>query len=147
MEEAPRATKKCPFCTETILADAKKCKHCGETLDPALKASRQSKDPLDFDLDTGLPSRRSPVRPSGQPRGKARDGMRKFGWFCVVFAVVIFVGTILYMREMNRVYRVLCSQGTYYACGKSAEGGPGFLAAGIVGGLGVLILAIRRPEK
>jgi len=29
--------KKCDFCSETILADAKKCKHCGEFLDPKLK--------------------------------------------------------------------------------------------------------------
>jgi predicted nucleic acid-binding Zn ribbon protein len=26
-------TKKCPYCAEAILADARKCKHCGEMLD------------------------------------------------------------------------------------------------------------------
>lgn len=36
MEEAV-ATKKCPFCAETILADARKCKHCGEIVDPTLR--------------------------------------------------------------------------------------------------------------
>lgn len=36
MEEA-LATKKCPFCAETILEDARKCKHCGEIVDPTLR--------------------------------------------------------------------------------------------------------------
>lgn len=32
------ATKKCPACAETILAEARKCKHCGETI-PELPAT------------------------------------------------------------------------------------------------------------
>lgn len=28
--------RKCPFCAEEILADAKKCKHCGEFVNKAL---------------------------------------------------------------------------------------------------------------
>ena len=31
------ATKKCPYCMETVLAEAKKCKFCGEILDPVLR--------------------------------------------------------------------------------------------------------------
>ena len=31
------ATKQCPYCMETINAEAKKCKFCGEILDPALR--------------------------------------------------------------------------------------------------------------
>lgn len=34
-------TKKCPYCSEEILADAKKCKHCGEYLDDALRPKVQ----------------------------------------------------------------------------------------------------------
>lgn len=37
-------TKKCPYCSEEILADAKKCKHCGEYLDESLKEKAQSKN-------------------------------------------------------------------------------------------------------
>ncbi len=30
-------TKRCPYCAELILEDAKKCKYCGEFLDPSLR--------------------------------------------------------------------------------------------------------------
>ena len=35
--------KRCPFCAEEILADARKCKHCGEYLDDSLKEKNSSK--------------------------------------------------------------------------------------------------------
>ncbi|OGU27074.1 MAG: hypothetical protein A2057_02715 [Ignavibacteria bacterium GWA2_35_9] len=34
-------TKKCPYCSEEILIDAKKCKHCGEYLDDTLRPKIQ----------------------------------------------------------------------------------------------------------
>ncbi len=42
-------TKKCPFCAESILIDAKKCKHCKEFLSPSYQNNRISspeKNPL-----------------------------------------------------------------------------------------------------
>ena len=37
--EVQSLLKKCPFCSEAILMDAKKCRYCGEFLDPQLKTS------------------------------------------------------------------------------------------------------------
>jgi hypothetical protein len=33
----PNGTRRCPYCSEEILASAKKCKHCGEFLDSGLR--------------------------------------------------------------------------------------------------------------
>jgi hypothetical protein len=35
-------TKKCPFCAEEILREARKCKHCGEFLNAASEISQQA---------------------------------------------------------------------------------------------------------
>lgn len=38
----PNESKKCPYCSEQILADAKKCKHCGEILDAGLRKQKHA---------------------------------------------------------------------------------------------------------
>lgn len=39
-------TKKCPFCAEEILEEAKKCKHCGEFIDGNVKNEpKKEKEP------------------------------------------------------------------------------------------------------
>lgn len=37
-KEIQNRLKRCNFCSEIVLAEAKKCKHCGEFLDPELRA-------------------------------------------------------------------------------------------------------------
>ena len=39
LDSANTTTKKCPFCAEEILVDAKKCKHCKEFIDAPLNDS------------------------------------------------------------------------------------------------------------
>lgn len=41
-------TKKCPFCAETILFDARKCKHCGEFLDLSIVNDRYTTTNVGF---------------------------------------------------------------------------------------------------
>jgi hypothetical protein len=41
-DEVRSELKRCSFCSEIILLDAKKCKHCQEFLDPELRASAVS---------------------------------------------------------------------------------------------------------
>jgi hypothetical protein len=44
-EAAPKPTKKCPDCAETVLADARVCKHCGYRFAPVASSEPATKPP------------------------------------------------------------------------------------------------------
>ena len=68
-------TKKCPFCSEQILSDARKCKHCGEFLD----ASLRSPPPAVIS---------QPKIPIQVPATKTNSAVSVICWIIVVFCVL-----------------------------------------------------------
>jgi len=75
--------KKCPFCSEAILTDAKKCRYCGEFLDPQLRAAAQSSSQSKW--NPAIAALLSLIVPGGGQiyRGKIRQG---FLWLFAVAA-------------------------------------------------------------
>jgi hypothetical protein len=74
--------------------------------------------------------------------------MRTLGWFCVVLAFIVLIGGIIAGRENMRAYSELCKEGKIWACMRDGMSTvtTGAIAAAILGGFGILILAIRRPS-
>jgi hypothetical protein len=77
-------TKECPFCAETILANAIKCKHCGEFLD-----------------GTSIRDKQSAASPKQvQARSSVADGARiGLGFFWVWVAIGIVIAAVVFLRE------------------------------------------------
>lgn len=74
--------KKCPYCAEEILAEAKKCKHCGEYLDATLRSEPPSQDSIP-------PEQKIVVE---QQRGCYSNGlMAALGTLIVVLIFVILI--------------------------------------------------------
>ena len=53
--------KKCPFCAEDVLYEARKCKHCGELLDPSLSSAQQNRPPIH--INNYVPPTPTPAKP------------------------------------------------------------------------------------
>jgi hypothetical protein len=87
--------KKCPFCAESVLFEAKKCKHCGETIDIALRVAEEAKrnasvSPTVFMNTGGGPSSSSSSSAATTPNGSTQNT----GCGCL-FLIIIAVFVIL----------------------------------------------------
>ena len=76
-------TKKCPYCSEEILIDAKKCKHCGEYLDSELREKQKSANSTEkkiivcLDTDTMRRTRESEPAFASQKQFTLKDGLSR----------------------------------------------------------------------
>jgi uncharacterized membrane protein YvbJ len=82
--------KKCPYCSEEILPDAKKCKHCGEYVDVALRAvedlkNRQSQPIINV------------AQSQSQSQSMPSDFKKQGSWLVlIIWAIVFFPIAIVY---------------------------------------------------
>ena len=88
--------KKCPYCAEKILPDAKKCKHCGEWLN--IEKSKIIK-PIEFE---------SPIDWFLKP---AEDGtpMKWFKYYVYIRPVLSIVVYIYYYRLLPSSFQLNCN--------------------------------------
>ena len=94
-KEIQNKLKRCNFCSEIVLAEAKKCKHCGEFLDPKLRTSplpEQKWNPVTVAL-------LSLLVPGGGHiyRGKPVRGFLWLIFVAVGYRVYLFPGIFLHL--------------------------------------------------
>jgi hypothetical protein len=76
--------KRCPFCAEAILLEAKKCKHCGETLDAALRAAEEAARAV------ARPEPAERRRPEQDRPVRAKRGLMSCGCLFLALSLVAF---------------------------------------------------------
>jgi hypothetical protein len=92
MESATsRPTKRCPYCGEEILVEARKCRHCGEYLDSELRRQQPSHDALDRLLT-----------PVGRPASAIVAGYLGLFSLLPFFGIAAIIVSLIALRTLRR---------------------------------------------
>lgn len=93
--ETPSQLKKCPYCAETILVEAKKCRYCGEILDSALQSERK----LEKEWNHGTAAVLSLVIPgAGQIyKGQLVAGLLWLAFIALGYYMYILPGIVIHL--------------------------------------------------
>lgn len=79
--KAPRrpvsASKRCPYCNESVSAKAKKCKHCGEILDAALRSAEEARRSAENQSSMVFMNASSPTSPVNGAERNVTSGKNK----------------------------------------------------------------------
>jgi hypothetical protein len=92
---ASGASKPCPYCRESIRAEARKCRFCGEFLDPALKRERALAAGGTTNAFSDKDSGAQPVDTVEYESHPAMFGNHPFGFMATIVLCVAGVGFVI----------------------------------------------------